>query len=232
MRLSRVYKTALLERKYIAEGTLELALKRPENFNFHAGQYLQLRVPKLIYRDSRGASRVLSIASSPTDKERIVIAYRDTGSGFKQTLRESQIGSEVRIEGPHGFPLLPRQPHRPIVLIAGGIGITPFMSMLRFVTDRDEESRPEITLLYVNRNQRGAAYLEELKHIEKKDARLTVRTKFGIIDEDFILKSVKNRDQCIWYIVGPPLMVDSVGRALDVIGVDSSCIHYEEFPGY
>lgn len=227
-----MFTTTLLGRRQVAEATLELALERPEKFAFHAGQYLQLRLPKLLYRDRRGASRVLSIASSPTDKERIIVAYRDTGSGFKQTLSESRIGSEVMIEGPHGFHLLPRQPARRVVLVAGGIGITPFMSMLRLNAERDEEARPQITLLYVNRTQRSAAYLEELRHIEKKDARLTVRTKFGIMDEEFLFKSVKNKDQCLWYIAGPPSMVGSVQSALEVLGVDSGRIYCEEFPGY
>ncbi|WP_299168132.1 ferredoxin--NADP reductase [uncultured Arthrobacter sp.] len=227
-----MFKTTLLERRQVAEGTLELAFKRPEKFAFHAGQYLQLRLPKLLYRDRRGASRVFSIASSPADKERIIVAYRDTGSGFKQTLRESRIGSEVIIEGPHGFHLLPRQPARPVVLIAGGIGITSFMSMLRLNAERDEVARPHITLLYVNRSQRSAAYLDELKHFEKKSARLTVKTNFGIIDEKFISTSVKNKDQCLWYIAGPPFMVESAQGALEAMGVDSGRIYCEEFPGY
>ena len=233
MQLHRVHKAALLERRLIAEGTLELALKRPGKFTFNAGQYLQLRLPKLLYPDRRGASRVLSIASSPLDREKIMVAYRDTGSGFKRTLRELQIGSEVTIEGPHGFCSLPREPARPVVLVAGGIGITPFMSMLRLAAERgEEEPLPRITLLYANWDRERAAYLKELRHIERKSVHLTVRTTFGVMDEQFILKSAKPKDGCIWYIAGPPTMVDSVRSALDAIGVDSSRIYCEEFLGY
>jgi ferredoxin-NADP reductase len=81
-----IYQTTIADRKQVAEHTLEVSLKRPSGFSFAAGQYMQLGVPKLMYSDPKGASRVLSISSSPLDREHIAVAFRITGSGFKRTL--------------------------------------------------------------------------------------------------------------------------------------------------
>ncbi len=215
----------------MAEGTLEVSFERPAAFTFEAGQYLQLRLPKLLYRDRKGPSRVFSIASSPLDEGRLSVAYRDTGSGFKRTFRGLPAGSVVMIEGPHGFCTLPRNPSRPVVLVAGGIGITPFMSMLRLAVGSDGES-PRVTLLYANRNAKGAAYLDELEEMERGNPRLTLRKQFGVVDDAFIRKSVKDLEGPRWYIAGPPGMVDATRSVLHVLGVDAGDVYFEEFLGY
>lgn len=220
----------LTDRRQVAENTLEVSFARPEGFVFDAGQYLQVRVSKLLHRDAKGRSRVFSIVSSAVDEERVSIAFRETGSGFKRTLRELDLGSELQIEGPHGFYTLPRQSARPVVLVAGGIGVTPFVSMLRSL-DSDGADGPRITLLYANWNARSAAYLRELDEMARGNPRLTLGTQFGLIDETVIKKKVKDLDRT-WYVTGPPMMVDSVRSALHALGVDASRVHFEEFVGY
>lgn len=232
LRLRRVFKTVLLERRQVADRTLEVSFERPERFTFQAGQYIQLRLSKLLHPDRKGSSRVFSIASSPLDEKKVSIAYRETGSGFKRTLRELAIGSEAMIEGPHGFYTLAGVPSRAVALVAGGIGITPFMSMLRFATESDEEAPARVTLLYANWSPKGAAYLEELEDMERRNARLTLRKKFGIIDADFVRKNVKDVNGCIWHVAGPPIMVDSIRSVLHVLGVDSNSVYFEDFIGY
>jgi len=230
LRRRRVFTTALTGRRQVAENTLEVSFARPDGFVFDAGQYLQVRAPKLLHRDARGGSRVFSIASSSLDEERVSIAYRETGSGFKRTLRELDLGSELQIEGPHGFCTLPRDPARPVALVAGGIGVTPFVSMLRSLDSRDD-GWPPITLLYANKNARSAAFLGELDEMVRGNARLALYTRFGLIDESFIRKKFDDLDRT-WYLAGPPMMVDAVRSALHVLGVDASRVHVEEFVGY
>lgn len=228
--LRRVYTAALMERKQVAENTLEVSFQRPEGFTFEAGQFIQVRLPKLSHRDRKGRSRVFSITSSPLDGAQVSIAYRETGSGFKRTLRDLDVGAEVQIEGPHGFYTLPRDPSRSINLVAGGIGITPFMSMVRATRSSDNPA-PQMTLLYANWSPKTAAYLEELEDSERGNRRLTVRKHFGVIDEAFIRNHVNDLHR-IWYIAGPPVMGDAVRSALHVLGVDSDQVHFEEFVGY
>jgi ferredoxin-NADP reductase len=226
-----VHPTSLLARRRIAERTVEVSLERPAGFVFEPGQYVQLRLAKLLHRDRKGRSRVFSIASSPLDDQQICVAYRETGSGFKQTLWDLPIGTEVRIGGPHGFATLPRNAARPLVLIAGGIGITPFMSMLRYAAETEDEA-PRVTLLYANWTPKRAAYLDELSELERSNPRLTLRTHSGDVDDSALRKLVKHGTGHLWFIAGPPAMVDATRSALHVLGVDPDDMHVEEFVGY
>ena len=231
LRRRRVFTTELRERRPVAEGTLEVSFERPAGFTFEAGQYIQVRLPKLLGRDPKGPSRVFSITSSPLDDERVSIAYRDTGSGFKQTLRKLPTGEEVMIEGPHGFYTLPRDASRPVIFVAGGIGITPFVSMLRFAAQTDR-AVPRVTLLYANGNRKSAAYLEELDELARRSARLSLRNHFGIVDEATVRRSVGDLAASRWYVAGPPAMVDAIRGTLHSLGVDQRDVLFEEFVGY
>lgn len=229
--LRRVYEVAVTARREVAEGTIEVALERPEGFNFQAGQYLQLRVPSLDHRDHRGSSRVFSIASSPLNEETIAIAFRDTGSGFKRTLRGLDAGEEVLIEGPHGFCILPRDRERRVVLVAGGIGITPFLSMVRFAVEPDTDT-PQITLLYANRTRKVAAYLDELEDLVRGRPRVSLHTRFGLADEEFLRRHVRDPQERLWYVAGPPGMIEVVRGALHSFRVPLWNVLSEEFQGY
>ena len=225
-----IYPSKIIGKKHVAEDTFELSFERPKEFSFKAGQYIQLGVPKLLHSDPKGASRVFSIASSPLDKEKISVAFRETGSGCKRTIKELPQGGQVSIEGPHGFFTIPEKPADPIVLIAGGIGITPYMSMIRFANEK--RLAFPITLLYANSTKERAAYLEELQKISNHNKYFTLKNKFGKIDEQFIRQSVKDMQNCRWYVAGPPAMVDYARNILILLGVDDGRIHYEEFTGY
>lgn len=216
----------------MAENTLEVSVKRPHDFSFESGQYIQLGVPELLHSDYSGSSRQFSIASSPFDREKISVVFRESLSGFKRTLKELPINAPVIIEGPHGFYTLPEQSDNPFILIAGGIGITPYLSMAR--TFEKKELNFQVRLLYGNRNEESAAYLGELLSIAARIRNFTVRSVFGPIDREFIVQSVgaNNLQQCTWYIAGPPAMASLVRNTLSDLGVDSGEIYVEEFIGY
>lgn len=225
-----IYQTTIIEQKQIAKNTLEVSFRRPNDFFFKAGQYIQLGVPKLLYSDVKGSSRVFSIASSPFDQEKISIAFRDTGSGFKRTLKELPINASVNIEGPHGFFTIPQNSSHSHVFIAGGIGITPYLSMLRFIAERGFTF--PVMLLYTNRNKERAAYLKELQDTAKCNKYFIFKNRYGRIDKQFIQQSVKNIQRCSWRIGGPPAMVSYVKNILFLLGIDGRLIYSEEFTGY
>ena len=143
---------------------------------------------------------------------------------------ELPLGSLVDIEGPFGYFTLPKDTFRPLVFIAGGIGITPFLSMIRFVTE--QKLTHQITLLYANRNMESAAYLEELTTITKQNPRFLLKNQFGRIDTDFIQQTIKNFNGPVWYIVGPPAMVADMRNLLSRLGIDDTKIYFEDFVGY
>ncbi len=230
--MSKLHHTTIIGKKKVAENTLEVLIKRPDDFFFKAGQYIQLSVPELLYSDYSGTSRQLSIASSPLDQEKISVAFRESDSGFKRTLKELPANSPVIIEGPHGFYTLPEQSDNPFILIAGGIGITPYMSMAR-TFEKKGLSFP-VRLLYGNRNRESATYLGELLSIADRVKNFSVRNVFGHIDREFILQTIgtNNLQPFTWYIAGPPGMVTSVRNTLSLLKVGDEQIYTEEFTGY
>lgn len=224
-------KLPILKQKTIAEKTCEVSFGlNGKMFNFLAGQYIRVSAPKLLYSDPKGASRVFSITSSPNDKNKISVAFRNSDSGFKRTLMELPTDSLVDVEGPFGHLTLPKETSRPLVFIAGGIGITPFLSMLRYATE--EKLAYQITLLYVNRNTESAAYLEELTTIAKQNRLFLLKNHFGRIDADFIQQSVKNLVEPIWYIVGLSTMVAETRYLLSRLDINDTKIYFEDFVGY
>ncbi len=223
-------KLPIVKQKLVAKGTVEVSFGLKEKFEFLAGQYVRISVPKLLYEDSKGTYRLFSIVSSPNDKKKLSIAFRDSGSGFKKTLMELRIGSLVNVEGPFGHFTLPKDTSDPLVFIAGGIGITPFISMIRFINENKLSYK--VTLLYSNKSPETAAYLKELTRMSNKNKNFSVINKFGRIDSEFITENVSDLKKPKWYIVGPPNMVSDMRNLLIGLGVEESNIYFEEFTGY
>ena len=218
----------IIERRTIAKNTIEIVLDASlENFTFLAGQYVKISIPKMLYPDPAGNYRMFSIASSPNEKSKMEIVFRDSQSGFKKTLTELPFGSSVIIQGPYGLFTLPKNPKASIVFIAGGVGIAPCLSMIRFAIE--EKLEREITLLYANNDLKSAAYLDELKEIEQNNSRFFIKCHLGLIDENCVRQSVADINQPIWYAVGPPKMVRTTRDILEQLGVSKNKIRFENF---
>ncbi len=226
-----VYKTKVICVSEIAKGTFEVRLKRPKDFFFEAGQYIQLKIPKLKYADYKGNSRVFSLASSPNEKNFLSVAFRNTQSGYKKTLIEMDKGKkEVLIEGPYGFFTLPEKKDKNLVFIAGGIGITPFLSMIKLC--HESKNGYKITLVYCNKDKESSAYLEELEKIAKENKNFSLICHFGRLNVDLIKKNLPNIKSDFCYIVGPPAMMDAAEQILLSVGVEKDNILKEGFVGY
>ncbi len=228
--MSRIFRTTLVERRTIAEGSIEVVLHRPDKLDFHPGQYIQLGVHRLSHRDVTGHSRLLSIASSPQELDTISLAYRESESGFKRTLRELAIGAELLIEGPHGFHTLPETVTRPIAAVAGGIGIVPYLSMVRHLV-RTGRSVP-FTLLYANERRSRAAFLAELWESVHQVQNIALKLCTGPISDQHLRNLVADPLRSAWHVSGPPSMVNYVRNRLVLMGVDEARICYEDFVGY
>lgn len=228
--MSNIYHTTIINKKLVARDTLEILIKRPSNYAFKAGQYTQLGVQQLLYPDPKGATRIMSIASSPLDQDSICVAFRKTDSGYKRTLEEIPTGTPLVIDEPHGYFTFPERSPLPVIFIAGGIGITPFLSMIRYSTAK--KLTIPITLLYSNSNQSSAAYIDELKDMSIQNSNFTFKNLFGRIDDRFIKQNTNNFEASIWYIAGPQAMIDHVRNTLFIMGVNDSHICIEEFTGY
>jgi len=119
----------IIEKKEIAEGTLGLYLEKPAGFSYKAGQYVLLHVPQLAEKGGREATHSMSLASAPF-QDHLLIAMRVSPSEFKQTIYNMKVGDELVIDGPIGnFGL--NDDKRPVVFLAGGIGIAPFFGIIQ-----------------------------------------------------------------------------------------------------
>src|ERR1700720_3395259 len=146
----------LKDRKEVAEGTMAFRFEKPSGWTFKAGQYLDMTLLDPSETDSERNVRSFSIASAPHE-ETLMIATRMRDTAFKRVLKTMPLGTAVKIEGPSGDLILRNDVRRTVVLLAGGIGITPFRSMVCLAAE--ERLRYRIFLFYSNRRPEDAPFL-------------------------------------------------------------------------
>jgi ferredoxin-NADP reductase len=165
---SPMFMPTLKDRKEVAERTIAFRFEKPSGWTFKAGQFIDMTLLDPSETDSEGNTRGFSIASGPHE-EMLMVATRMRDTAFKRVLKTMPIGTAVKIEGPSGDLTLPNNSKRPVALLAGGIGITPFRSML--VRAAKEKLPHRISLFYSNRRLEDAPFLEELQTLERAHPR-------------------------------------------------------------
>lgn len=236
-------KVVLKERKTLCADTMAFYLNKPDDFEFEAGQFVNFTLLDSAHSDLRGSTRALSIASAPHERN-LMVAMRMRATAFKRGLNSLPIGTEVLLQGPYGWMTLPKSGNRPVVLLAGGIGITPFRSL---VWQAAESLSPrKILLFYSVRVPEEAAFLEELQEMEHYNERYKLictvtqpqktRTPWqeetGRISIDMLSKWIPDLSAPIYYIAGPPGMVAGARKTLVDAGISEQDIRAEEFAGY
>ncbi len=227
--------------RQIAQGTIELAFHKPEDFVFAAGQNINLKVPALKYEDSKGPRRTFTIASSP-EEQVIHIATRISESGYKRTLLEIETGAEFEYLGPQGNFIYDAALENAIYM-AGGIGITPFRSMLGHALRIGTKGR--ITLLYGNARPETSAYHELFLEYEKRAPFLhyiPTMTELPAGDEwrgerrwlsaDLAFERAPGAEDATFFLCGPPKMVEALTGQLREKGVAAERIRSESLWGY
>ena len=196
----------------------------PREFTFKPGEYVQIILPGEL-------KHYFSVASSPSQQGIVRIATRSSQSEFKNKLRSMPLGTAIEIKGPWGDMLLPPDTSRPLVFIAGGIGITPFLSMLSYVT---EENLPyEITLHYFNSSE--ALFGPELEGLVKANSRISISyISFTPSTSPFIPPQAWGGKfmRALFYLAGPPGFVNAALSALADLQIPTSQILHESYTGY
>jgi ferredoxin-NADP reductase len=209
--------------------------------DFTPGQYFHVTLPNLGYEDDKGLRRHITVVTSPNEKGVLGFATRMRDSAFKRTLRELPVGSEVEVEPPKGKFGLPDDPSRPLVFVAGGIGITVFRSMLRYI--HEEQLSYRMTLIYSNRDRESTAFLDELRELEHAlpDFRLVLtmtqdpgwEEETRKVDAEFVQDYVgDDLNQFTFMVAGPPAMAEGVQGALAEAGVREENVIVERYSGY
>jgi ferredoxin-NADP reductase len=238
-----IYRVQLQKSEEVAEGTMSFYFDRPAGFDFEAGEYLELTLLGPPETDDKGNTRNFSIASAPF-QEHLMITTRIRESALKRVLKNSQLGMEVQIEGPDGFFTLRDGASASLVFIAGGIGITPFLSMLRQAAHDHLSQR--LYLFYSNRRPEDAAFLAELRQLESelpsyrfiptmtdvKESDPSWRGETGRIDATMLTRHVEDLASAVFYTAGPPAMVVAMRNLLTDMGIRKANIRAEQFAGY
>src|SRR6185437_15122725 len=238
-----VFMAKLQGRQEVAAGTMAFHFQKPADWTFEAGQFVDVTLLNPRETDPEGDTRGFSIASAPVELT-LMIATRMRDTAFKRVLKTLPLGTEVRIEGPFGDLRLHNNVARPAVILSGGIGITPFRSILLQVA---KEKRPRrIIFFYANRRPEDTPFLDELRTLARENTSFTFIPTMsdmekshlpwdgnrGRIDQMMLAKYLVGITSAIYYITGPPGMVHGLRMLLKVTGVDDDDIRTEEFTGY
>lgn len=238
--MSERYEVPVMSKAAIAPGVTEVIFDISKtNFRFTAGQYATITLPDATAQPTTSQFHDFSIASSPNDHERLKIAFRNSASFFKTSLLNLPLGGMVILEGPSGNFTLPEETDRPIVCIAGGIGVTPFMSMLTAMNEMKQDYK--VTLFYSNRDSVSTAYTSDLQQLAKANPAVKLvftmtndhqwKGETKAIEGDFVKSYLGDLSKYIFYIAGPPVMVFAVRDDLKQAGVAEADIHTEGFTG-
>jgi ferredoxin-NADP reductase len=237
------YTVSLKHRREVAEGTTAFLFEKPDGLSFKAGQYLNFTLLDPPETDAEGNTRTFSIASAP-DEEELMMATRIRDTAFKRVLKTMPLGAQVEIEGPYGNFTLHKNAARPAVFLTGGIGITPYRSIIR---DAGRKKLPHrLFLFYSNRRPEDGAFLEELQQAERDNpnyqfvgtmtdmanSKRPWQGKTGYINRDMLAQSISDLTTPIYYIAGPPGMVTAMRKMLADADINDDSIRTEEFNGY
>lgn len=231
-------KLTLIEIRDEAKGTKSFFWKPDKTISFYPGQYYYFTLPALKYPDPRGSTRHFTISSSPTEGEilRLTTRIREE-SGYKKTLAQLPVGSEIEGEGPNGTFVFSEGEAGPHIFIAGGIGITPFRSIIKYIADKNLLT--PIYLIYSN-SDNDFVFKEDLDaicaaHQNIKIQYIATATE-GRLDEIKIKQLIDgwklDMGSCTWWVCGPPPMIDAMEKSLGKLKITSGQIRSEKFTGY
>lgn len=240
--MPQIFELPFIQKKQESEDSWSFYFDRKNvSFNFLPGQYIRMFL-KIENPDDRGATRFFSVASSPTETDYLFITTRIIKSSFKLNLVNLKEGEIVKFMGPFGHFVLEEEEKRPKVFVAGGIGITPFRSMIKYSQNKNLQN---ILYLFNSfKDSKDIIYYSEMNQIkgsypvfsyiptvtENKSPNWIGDT--GRINAEMIKTYVNDINLPIYYIAGPEVMVDALSKVISEMGVKSESIRSESFPGY
>lgn len=229
------YIVKLTAKKLVAEETWLFTFVRPDNLQFQAGQYVMLEIMNDKFTDDRPKFRAMSIASAPNDNY-LNFAMRESESAFKQNIIAMEIGEKIKVKGPIGHFILPKDQIQPIVFLTAGIGITPIRSMLRQEVENNSERN--ISVFYSNRNVENITFSQEMKEYKLKNYQyISTLTReidgwsgeLGRIDSKMLHKYLDEIHQPLYYIVGTMSFIKAMQEMLSGMSISSEKVITDNF---
>jgi len=238
-------KFKIVDKRPESLNTKSFFLEPDKKFSYFAGQFIYCTLPKLNYPDSKGATRSFTVSSSPTEGPLIRFTTKiRQESGYKKTLDTLVMGSLIEVDGPNGSFILDENEKGPHIFIAGGIGITPFRSMLKYVLDKNLHFN--LYLVYSCSTLEELSFKNELEHYadlssnfeltftisKPEESKHKWKGHIGRIDANLINKVSSNYQNPTYWICGAGSFVDDMAMVLKNLGINKSKIKSDKFTGY
>jgi ferredoxin-NADP reductase/Na+-transporting NADH:ubiquinone oxidoreductase subunit NqrB len=232
----------LRQRLQVGPGTYDFVFQTEQDFSFKPGQYMEWTLPHS-QTDSRGSRRYFTLASSPTEPTvRLGVRFYEPGSSFKRAMLKMDSHTPIVATQLGGNFVLPDDEERKLAFIAGGIGITPYRSMVKYLLDTNEQRT--MTLLYSAQSAAELAYTDVFSEAEQRLGMKVVYTltgsevaadwagRRGFITAEVIKAEIPDYQERLFYISGTHAMVIAMQDALKQLGVHGSQIKTDFFSGY
>ncbi|MBI3984350.1 MAG: oxidoreductase [Candidatus Levybacteria bacterium] len=234
---------SLKEKIKLSKDTYDFVFNLNKKFSFTPGQYLEWTLG-FKNPDSRGNRRYFTIASSPTEENlRIGIKFYPNSSSFKKNLFSLKPGDKIMAGSLSGDFVLPDDANKKLVFILGGIGITPFRSIVRYLLDKN--MKIPAVVFYSNKEKSDIVYKDLLDQAEQKLGIKIIynltdlesipkdwKGEKGRLDENMLKKYVSDYKERIFYLSGPHSMVMGFEEVLGKMGISKTNIKKDFFPGY
>lgn len=236
-------KLKFIKKEIAAKGTKTFFFAKPAGFAYQAGQYAYFTLD-LKFPDARGNVRHFTLSSSPTDEFLTITCRMREESGYKKTLDILNTGDLVDFLGAKGDFILAENESNQQIFIAGGIGITPFRSIIKYVSDKN--LTVPIHLIYSNSIPEEIAFKEEIDSITKSHQNITVDYTItkpeesqqvwaghtGRIDAKLLQSLISNLQSPIYWLCGPPSFVEAMEETLHELDISQDQVRSEKFTGY
>jgi ferredoxin-NADP reductase len=209
---------------------------RPSSLDYKAGQFMFVTLKV----DGQEMRKPFSISSSPTEMDFVEFTKKFTGHPFSNRLDGLKIGDPVTIDAPFGSFTFEGESER-IGLLSGGVGITPLRCICKFCTEMKLDTK--VTLLYGNRTEADIVFRQELEQMQRQNNNLKIvftvdepETDWegytGNIDAEMIKTEIPAYPETLFYLCGPPAMVQAMENLLKALNVPTENVKKETFSGY
>lgn len=230
----------LIRKETIANGTMAFHFTKPSGFEFRAGQFADYTLIDPPETDEEGNTRAFSFVQAPHEPN-LVAATRLRDTAFKRVLKNLPIGSEIKLDGPHGDFTLHKAETTPAVFVIGGIGVTPVRSMIAQASH--DKTAHKIILLHASRTPGDLPLKDDFEQLARANPNFTYvmsvdsapdgwQGEHGHVDAMMVKKYVADLHAPIYYLSGPEGMVKAIRALLVGLEVNEDNIRTEEFSGY
>lgn len=231
------------KRVRITPDSIDFVFNPNRKFSYEPGQYMEWTLQHS-GRDSRGDRRYFTLASSPTEYDvRIGVKFYDKGSSYKEAMLRMDADTNIVADQITGNFTMPKNKNKKLAFIAGGIGVTPFRSMIKYLDDTKEAR--DVVMLYSARTEEDFAYTGVFEQARQNVGIKTIYVKtgkgdrnnneyvrHGRISTEMIKETIPDYAERIFYLSGTNAMVHAMKSKLISIGVPASRIKVDYFSGY